>query len=149
MYVCGKQELQKLYRKNCTVPFQSHRHMRACVCASAGRTASSAGPAPASSSRTRQRVSIRKEHFKNYPSLIREHISMYTNSTAGQVHLTEKSSRACAPRLSLRASAPYTVTSELRIRFCSSRDSTRSVFQIIPRSVTCAYENNDCVLLLI
>lgn len=72
---------------------------------------------------------------------------MYTNSTAGQVNLTEKSSRACAPRLSLRASAPYTVTSELRIRFCSSSDSTRSVFQIIPRSVT--YENNDCVLLLI
>mmetsp|Transcript_23863 Transcript_23863/g.51455 ORF Transcript_23863/g.51455 Transcript_23863/m.51455 type:complete len:207 (-) Transcript_23863:1161-1781(-) len=47
-----------------------------------------------------------------------------------------KSSRACAPRLSLRASAENIVCAPCTSRFCSSSVSTRSVFQIIERSVT-------------
>ena len=48
-----------------------------------------------------------------------------------------KSSRACAPRLSLRRSALCMVMAALISRFSSSRVSIRSVFQIMPRSVTC------------
>mmetsp|Transcript_4183 Transcript_4183/g.8139 ORF Transcript_4183/g.8139 Transcript_4183/m.8139 type:complete len:204 (+) Transcript_4183:404-1015(+) len=46
-----------------------------------------------------------------------------------------KSSRACAPRLSLRASAEYMVCAPCTSKFCSSSVSTRSVFQTIERSV--------------
>ena len=50
---------------------------------------------------------------------------------------TLKSSRACAPRLSLRASALYIVCLQLIRRFCSSSASTRSEFQTMPRSYSC------------
>ena len=46
-----------------------------------------------------------------------------------------KSSRACAPRDSLRASAAIMVQWACSSRFWSSRVSTRSVFQIMERSV--------------
>ena len=48
--------------------------------------------------------------------------------------LTGKSSRECAPRLSLRASPLTMMEAELIIMFCSSSASTKSEFQIIPRS---------------
>mmetsp|Transcript_112055 Transcript_112055/g.167742 ORF Transcript_112055/g.167742 Transcript_112055/m.167742 type:complete len:231 (-) Transcript_112055:1047-1739(-) len=54
----------------------------------------------------------------------------FTSSRSG------KSSRAWAPRLSLRFSAPLMVMTALARRFCSSSVSTRSVFQIRPLSVT-------------
>ena len=50
---------------------------------------------------------------------------------------TLKSSRACAPRLSLRASALYIVCLQLIRRFCNSSASTRSEFQTMPRSYSC------------
>ena len=48
----------------------------------------------------------------------------------------EKSSRACAPRLSSRLAAEFTVTAAWQIRLSNSSASIRSVFQIIPRSFT-------------
>lgn len=48
-----------------------------------------------------------------------------------------KSSRACAPRLSLRISALCMVTAALMSRFSSSSVSTRSVFHTRLRSATC------------
>ena len=52
-------------------------------------------------------------------------------------HVTLKSSRACAPLLSFRASAPYKVCLQLMRRFCNSSVSTRSVFHTRPRSNNC------------
>ena len=54
--------------------------------------------------------------------------------------LTRKSSLACAPRDSLRASAANTVWMALRTRFCISSVSTRSVFHTFPLSYSCMVE---------
>lgn len=54
-----------------------------------------------------------------------------------QSMVTLKSSREWAPLLSFLASAATMVWRALTIRFCNSRVSTRSVFQIIPLSDNC------------
>lgn len=57
--------------------------------------------------------------------------------------VTLKSSREWAPLLSFLASAATMVWRALTIRFCNSRVSTRSVFQIIPLSDNCGKKNNN------
>ena len=96
---------------------------------------------------TRSVISFRHHHTVPHGAQMN---SLWGNEKAGgdpeprmeplpsnQVPLTLKSSRAWAPLLSLRASAETMVWMALSIRFCSSRVSTRSVFQISPRSDTC------------
>ena len=56
------------------------------------------------------------------------------NMVSSLLCLTLKSSRACAPRLSFRASAEYIVWAAFNIKFFNSIASMRSVFHTIPRS---------------